>query len=146
MKLTDLDRQCIRAVKRDRFKQEMFNDIVLAQVERGGPFWWPQAQASLASYMNMIEDKPIYRICINDDTTVSTDCYDMLENFAPELNTYYSGVDELPKWAQDRLAVLSLLDPKQVNQQVEGVGKRINEHIFWLFKESSDGDDARGEG
>lgn len=146
MKLTDLDRQCIRAVKRDRYRQEIFNDIVMAQAEQGGAFWYPNAQKEWARYMNMIGDKPIYRVCVNDDTTVNIICYDMLENFAPELNSYYSGVDDLPDWAQRKLAVLSLLDPNEANKEVEGVGKRIGEHIFWLFKEDNHGDDARGQG
>lgn len=131
-----------RAARLSKFRYEMYHDLVLAQPSDGE--WWKLADTAIAHYLNMVETKPIYRICINDDTTVNVNCYDMLENFAPELDSYYSSTDDLPRWAQDKLAVLFLLDHKVINKEVEGVGKRINEHTFWLYKEGDYGDDARG--
>ena len=53
---------------------------------------------------------------------------------------------ELPKWVQDKLAVLMLLDPKKVNEEVESVGRRISENIFWVFIGEANGDDPRSQG
>ena len=123
----------------------LFYDLQYYTYEKKGAVGIFVHEGELARYINMLSEKPIYRIMIMDDTTVETDCYDLLENFAPELNSYYSNTDELPQWAQDKLAVLMLLDHNVVNKEVEGVGKRINEHIFWLYKEGEHhGDDARG--
>jgi hypothetical protein len=69
----------------------------------------------------------------------------LLDNFKPELELTYDRGDDLPQWVQDKLAVLMLLDHNANNQEVAGVGRRINEDIFWVFKGEQDGDDPRGE-
>jgi hypothetical protein len=98
------------------------------------------AEKELLRYMAMLLQRPIYRIMIMDDTTVETDCYDLLENFAPELKKSYDGVDSLPQWVQDKLAVLLLLDHTKSNKEVENIGRRINKSVFWVFKGEDDGD------
>jgi hypothetical protein len=98
----------------------------------------------LLEYLDMIKEEPIYRIRVNDDGTVDTDCYDMLENFAPELNMSYDSVDSLPKWVQDKLAVLMVLDHTKQNEEVKTIGRRISKDIFWVFKGETNGDNPRG--
>jgi len=95
------------------------------------------------SYIERAKKEPIYRICINSDGSAQTTCYEMLDAFDPELKSFYSSVDEMPKWVQDRIAVLMLLDPSKLNQEVENVGRRISSDIFWVFKGEADGDDPR---
>jgi hypothetical protein len=87
----------------------------------------------LMMYLEMVKELPIYRIQINGDNTVETTCYEMLDAFDPELKKYYETLDDLPKWVQDKLAVLMLLDHTKVNEEVEGVGRRINENVYWVF-------------
>jgi len=99
----------------------------------------------LLSYIEMTRQQPIYKIHFQEDNTIHTACYELLDNFKPELELTYEHSDELPKWVQDKLAVLMLLDHKANNQEVVGVGRRINEDIFWVFKGEQDGDDPRGE-
>ena len=99
----------------------------------------------LLMYVEQVKKKPIYRIAIHEDMSIHTTCYDLIDNFAPELKNYYSGVDELPKWVQDKLAVLMLLDHTKQNEEVENVGRRIQENVFWVFKGEADGDDSRSE-
>lgn len=99
----------------------------------------------ILAYIERAKKEPIYRICLNSDGSVQTTCYEMLDAFAPELKSFYSSVDEMPKWVQDRIAVLMLLDPDKLNQEVENVGRRINKDIFWVFKGEADGDDPRSE-
>jgi hypothetical protein len=87
----------------------------------------------LMHYLEMVKELPIYRIQINDDHTVETTCYEMLDAFDPELKKYYETLDDLPKWVQDKLAVLMLLDHTKVNEEVKGVGRRINQNVYWVF-------------
>jgi hypothetical protein len=87
----------------------------------------------LMQYLEMAKELPIYRIQINEDNTVETSCYEMLDAFDPELKKYYETLDDLPKWVQDKLAVLMLLDHTKVNQEVENVGRRINQNVYWVF-------------
>ncbi len=93
------------------------------------------------SYIERAKKEPIYRIVIHDDNGVTTTCYEMLDNFAPELKSFYETVDELPKWVQDKIAVLMLLDHTKQNQEVENVGRRISKDIYWVFKGETDGVD-----
>jgi hypothetical protein len=91
----------------------------------------------LMAYLEMMKTEPIYRIHINEDNTVETDCFEMLDAFNPELKKYYETLDDLPNWVQDKLAVLMLLDHTKVNEEVKGVGRRINENIYWVFNGES---------
>lgn len=81
-----------------------------------------------------IEKEPVYRLNLGKKPRVAVVCYDLIENFAPELESDYDSVNDLPIWAQEKLAVLMLLDPKEVNDPIEGVGRRINESVFWILK------------
>jgi hypothetical protein len=99
----------------------------------------------LLSYIIMAKKNPIYKIQFNMDNTIRTDCYELLDNFKPELELAYEHANDLPQWVQDKLAVLMLLDHNANNQEVAGVGRRISESIFWVYKGENDGDDPRGE-
>ena len=97
--------------------------------------------------MTMLEEKPIYRLSIHDRTgKVDIHCYDLLENFAPELDKEYNSINDLPKWAQEKLAVLMVLDPSIINNDIEDVGRRISRNVYWLYKEIENGNDPRREG
>lgn len=100
----------------------------------------------ILAYIERAKKEPIYRISLNTDGSVQTSCYEMLDAFAPELKSFYESVDELPKWVQDKLAVLMLLDPDKVNEEVESVGRRISKDIFWVFIGEANGDDPRSQG
>lgn len=114
------------------FEQELAKDTRYARVP----------QDEVIRILAMVQEQPIYRIRVNDDTTVDIDCYDLLENFAPELEKSYNSVQDLPQWVQERLAVLMLLDTSKRNEEIRGVGKRINKNIFWVFKGEDDGVNA----
>ena len=45
----------------------------------------------------------------------------------------YYGLDALPNWVKERIAVLMLCSATPPMPTVDGVGRRINEHIFWVF-------------
>jgi len=95
------------------------------------------------AYIERAKKEPIYRLVINEDGSVNTSCFEMLDVFSPELKSWYETVDELPKWVQDRIAVLMLLDHTKQNEEVEHIGRRISKDIYWVFKGEADGDDPR---
>jgi hypothetical protein len=115
-------------------------DLVFEEKREGTHLIVPQKE--VIRILSMIKEEPIYRIRVNDDTTVDIDCYDLLENFAPELEKSYDSVQDLPEWAQSKLAVLMVLDVTKRNEEIRGVGKRINNNIFWVFRGEDDGVNA----
>ena len=96
----------------------------------------------ILAYVEKVRKNAIYKIQFNEDNSIRTDCYELLDNFKPELELAYEHADKLPQWVQDKLAVLMLLDHNALNQEVENVGRRICEDIFWVFKGETDGDNA----
>lgn len=79
------------------------------------------------------DNKKIYRLVIHDDGHIGVDCYgiDSIDN---ELELYYPSSDKLPMWVQERLALLSMLDPSKGND-VPSVGRRISNSIYWVYAE-----------
>jgi len=74
-------------------------------------------RVSSAGYKNSIEV-----------TCIGMNCVDA------EAEGLYDLSEPLPKWLEDRLAVLMLCDPTPPTVAVEGVGRRIDEHTFWVVK------------
>lgn len=101
-------------------------------------------EEEIVRYLDMVREKPIYRIKVNTDNTVEVTCFELVDAFSPELKNSYETLDELPIWVQDKLAVLMLLDPNQVNNEIEDVGRRISTYIFWVFNGELDGSNPRG--
>lgn len=124
---------------------EMFCDLSHSYMDRGKRQISAPEHVILA-YIERAKKEPIYRICLNLDGSVQTTCFEMLDAFDPELKSFYESVDELPKWVQDKLAVLMLLDHTKTNEEVESVGRRISENIFWVFIGEANGDDPRSQG
>jgi hypothetical protein len=102
-------------------------------------------ESEILRYIEMLKKEPIYRVEIKEDNTVETTCYEMLDAFDPQLKKWYESIDELPKWVQDRIAVLMLLDHTKTNEEIKSVGRRINKTTYWVFTGEMDGNDPRGE-
>lgn len=56
-----------------------------------------------------------------------------LESVDSKLEGHYDGVDDLPDWVKERLAVLMVLDSTPPTGELEGVGRRISEKVFWVY-------------
>jgi hypothetical protein len=94
--------------------------------------------------VGMVRKHPIYRLKINKSASIDTDCYDLIDSFAPELKRHYASVDDLPEWVKEKLAVLMVIDPNQLGgREIEDVGRRISQNIFWIY---ADGNDPRKSG
>jgi len=98
----------------------------------------------ILAYIKKLKEEPIYRLVLHDDGTVETTCYEMLDAFDPQLKKWYESIDELPKWVQDKIAVLMLLDHTKTNEEIENVGRRISKDVFWVFTGETNGDNPRG--
>jgi len=75
----------------------------------------------------------IYRAQVDYDTNaievtcIGINCVDSA------LEGMYSSVDDLPDWFIGRLAVLSICDADPPTLLIEGVGRRIDEHTYWVY-------------
>jgi hypothetical protein len=126
-----------KITREDNVKSQVITDLFKSVQSRGEKIHQHLSEHHVDSLLNMLKEQPIYRITIHDRTgEVNTDCYDLLENFAPELKMRYDTINELPKWAQEKLAVLMVLDPMKINNDIQGVGRRISRNIYWLYKEN----------
>jgi hypothetical protein len=77
-------------------------------------------------------DDNVYRVAVHQDGTVSVVCFGC-EIVDPACEGEYSNVDALPDWVKERLAVLMLMSPTPPTQDVDGVGRRISDHVFWVY-------------
>ena len=50
------------------------------------------------------------------------------------IDGYYDSVNDLPVWMQERLAILLLTSAVPPTQEVDGVGRRIDDRTFWLYR------------
>jgi hypothetical protein len=80
-----------------------------------------------------VQDDKLYRVVIRDGR-VEVICFgiDLLD---PQAEGEYDSVDDLPKWVQDRLAVLMITSAKPPTTEVEGVGRRIDDDVYWVYAE-----------
>lgn len=131
--------------KEKKLYVDLFYDLGKChKYETGGIYNTLAPEAEILAYMELMKTTPVYRIQIHGDGNVTTDCYELLDAFSPELEKYYETIDDLPKWVQDRLAVLMLLDYKKSNQEIPNVGRRITKDVFWVIRRDGeiDGDNA----
>jgi len=45
----------------------------------------------------------------------------------------YDSINDLPEWMQEGIALLMMMSAKPPTDEVEGVGRRIDETTFWLY-------------
>lgn len=82
-------------------------------------------------YMATINDNYVYRVGVFPDG-VDVLCFG-LEGVDSKLERHYDGIDDLPKWVQERLALLNMIPADPPTSTVEGVGRRISAHVYWVF-------------
>jgi len=78
-----------------------------------------------------VGDDSIYRVSIFPDG-VDVVCFG-LDSVDSCLEGHYDRIDDLPNWVKERLAVLNMIPATPPTQEVEGVGRRISGHVYWVF-------------
>jgi hypothetical protein len=88
-----------------------------------------------SGYTMLFDDTPVdklYRVQIRDDTnTVEVTCIG-IDRVDAEAEGIYACVDDLPKWLQERLSVLMVLDWRPPTVSVDNVGRRIDKTTYWV--------------
>jgi len=86
-----------------------------------------------APLLARMEDNNAYRIDIGSTGRVEVLCFG-IESIDTELEGYYDSLQDLPKWVQERIALLSMLKSEPPTEDVEGVGRRISVSTYWVYK------------
>lgn len=81
--------------------------------------------------MPVASDDHIYRVSICPDG-VDIICFGMGVDTVHD--GHYINADVLPKWVQERLAVLMMMTYTPPTEEVEGVGRRISRDVYWVYK------------
>lgn len=94
-----------------------------------------RAKACFMSYDNDLpHDDNVYRVYINPHTNaVEVSCIGM-EVFDSKVEGEYPLVDSLPLWMQEKVALLMLTPLDKPTKVVEGVGRRIDANVYWVFR------------
>lgn len=82
-----------------------------------------------------MHDDNTYRISVFPDG-VDVVCFG-LESVDSQLEGHYDRIDDLPDWVKERLAVLNMMSPSPPTNSVDGVGRRISAHVYWVFAPSA---------
>lgn len=73
----------------------------------------------------------IYRVNFPDGKeNVEIVCFGM-ECLDTSVTGHYMSIRDTPRWVQERIAVLSMLDIP--SRSVDGIGQRIERHTYWLY-------------
>ena len=76
-------------------------------------------------------DDHIYRVSICTDG-VDVVCFGL--GIDTIHDGHYINADVLPKWVQERLAVLMMMSYAPPTEEVECVGRRISRDVYWVYK------------
>lgn len=81
-------------------------------------------------------DELVYRVAIEHDCVkVMSFCTkDGIIEVDESIEGTYDDLDSLPKWIQERIALLSMLSYKSPTVTVEGVGRRISKDTYWVHR------------
>lgn len=76
----------------------------------------------------------VYRVYVSSDgKAVEVICLG-IDSVNGDAEGIYDDTSKLPEWMQERLAVLSMIKVDPPQTKVEGVGMRIDEHVYWIIK------------
>jgi kynureninase len=84
------------------------------------------------------DDSYTYRVAIiserepNATPQISVTCFN-LEPVDYNVNGLYDSPDALPRWMQERLAVLMMTKAEYPTEEIPDVGRRITSSVFWVF-------------
>jgi hypothetical protein len=86
------------------------------------------------SYGNDLpHDDNVYRVYVSPHTNaVEVSCIGLEVDSTPY--RWYDSVDALPLWMQEKVALLMMTSLDKPTSEVEGVGRRIDANVYWVFR------------
>ena len=86
-----------------------------------------------STFKMLTSQEAVYRVWLGKDGEVEVlrIGFDTVDD--PDCGAY-SSVHDLPQWLQDKIAVLSMLSAKPPTEDVVGVGRRIHEYVYWVYR------------
>lgn len=111
---------------RSRYKQSILMSDMFMLISR-------TTKRTAAPLLARMKDDNAYRISLQHNGRVEILCFG-IESIDTELEGYYDSLQDLPKWVQERIALLSMLKHEPPTEEVEGVGRRINVSTYWVYK------------
>ena len=111
--------------------------------EERPPFW--RANARLLRMVCVPESDHVWRVKVNCDSVSCS--YIGFRTIDSATSVIYPDLEAAPDWVKDRVAVLRMLPPNPTDSMVFGVGRRIDDDIFWVVQpmETVGVDDPRSE-
>jgi len=82
------------------------------------------------------EHSAVYRVCIMNPRHINVMCFD-IDKVDDAIEGVYDSLDDLPKWVQERIALLSMMSFKPPTEHVSGIGRRISEDTYWVERPDS---------
>ena len=78
-------------------------------------------------------DAETFRVTLYQDGAVDVMCF-ALPDIDDIREGRYDGVDALPNWVQERLAILMMIDYRiKPTPHIADVGRRISAGVFWVY-------------
>ena len=112
-------------------KQWDEREIALKHVQRRDMYIATAGHLYMQEMHRVPHDDNIYRVSVFPDG-VDVVCFG-LESVDSQLEGHYDDANHLPNWVKERLAVLNMIPATPPTNEVEGVGRRISGHVYWVF-------------
>ena len=94
--------------------------------------WGTDPRIQCSMLFNDVPDDKLYRVQIHNDTnTIEVVCIG-IDRVDSDTYGMYASADDLPKWLQERLAILMVTSWSPPTVGVDGIGKRIDKDTFWV--------------
>ena len=96
---------------------------------------WSEQELLLIVSSSMLKRRPdtVYRVVLSNETKLVHVISFGMERVDVSPERVYNSVNDLPKWMQERVALLMMTSAKPPTEEVDGVGRRIDETTYWLY-------------
>jgi len=87
----------------------------------------------VSSFMRKRLSDTVYRVVLNEETKLVHVISFGMEKVEVSPERVYNSANDLPKWMQERVALLMMTSAEPPTEGVDGVGRRIDETTYWLY-------------
>ncbi len=96
---------------------------------------WLEQELLLIVSSCMLKRRPdtVYRVVLSNETKLVHVISFGMEGVDVSPERVYDGVNDLPEWMQEGIALLMMTSAKPPTNEVDGVGRRIDETTYWLY-------------